>query len=208
MSRLIKRLRAKQSDTKFTETSPTKPTKKTSTRKRDKRKQAIPDEATFARVLDTFLETRDSVNKLNETKDKMRDDLVEYTQTHGAKDQKGNYILQAGNNVATVTSSEQRELNLDKVDRLLSKLIKRRFIRKKEATKVLYPEYKFKLTQSQYNSLREHLEEHAVIVERDLKVNETELELLVAKGVAKLEEVTQCYDKKPPKVQFRPSRIE
>lgn len=190
--------------------TPVPSTKKNSSKKianRRNQKKPSMSENQFKSLLETFLTNNEAKKNLDNTNSRLRDQLISYTKEHGALDGSGNNKIQVGDMVSFVQISRPRVLNVDKVQNFIKKLVKRSHLTKKEGKAVIYPEYQLKLNETQYKLLKTHLEDVGVIADRELKVDETELELLIPKGVASIDEVARCYDEEAERITFRPSRL-
>jgi hypothetical protein len=205
MSRLVKALRNKKTDTPNIPV-PSKKRKITSKRSKENRVKTITEE-TFSKIIETFVSNKEAIKRLEEANKNYYPDLVEYTKQHGAKDDKGNKTMRIGNIVSHVLVIKPRELNIDRVQRYIQKLVKRSHLTKKEAKNVVYAEYTLKLREDEYKRLEKHLEDMAILADREVKVDEEQLQLLIHKGVASIDEITNLYDELPEKIQFRPSRL-
>lgn len=206
MSRLIKAMRKKRQDTPNAPTISPKKREALKKRKKTDKPKTITDKQ-FASLLETFVSNKEAIKNIENTNTGYYSDLVEYTKAHGAEDAKGNRTVQVGKIVSLVMAIRPRQLNIDKVERFIQKLTKRSHLSKKEAKQIVYAEYTIKLSEDQYKRLEKHLEKEAVLADREVKVNEEALEMLIPKGVASIDEIAKCYDELPEKIQFRPTRV-
>jgi hypothetical protein len=199
MSRLIQALRNKKSDTAVKKVEPPQKVraetkKKPTTRLVKKVKDETLTESQFQQILNTYLNNKQAIKKLEEYNEAQKPKLVAYTQSKGVRDDKGNRLLQIGNMVAKVQVSVSSILNTERVEKLLHKLVKSKKITNKDKKKIISNQYSLVLTEDQYKQLEDKLDEMGVFVDTQVIVDEDALQLLPMSGHVTVEEIKNCYD--------------
>jgi hypothetical protein len=203
LSRLVQRLRKKQGDN-FTATTPTPKTKKLSKRKSS---LATVTENTFQQLLNSFLDNKETMKRLEESNKTNYQKLVDYTKENGTRDQNGNRLLQIGDMISHVGISVPTVINVERTSNFLKKLLKRGHINKKEKKEIIKKQYFLKLNEDQYKTLRKQIEALAILPEESITVDEEALKMLTMNGTASVEELSRLYDRGEEKIRFAPKRL-
>ena len=208
MSKFMDRLRSKRTDSVKMETpaaSPkTKPSKSLHNKKKDV-KLALND-IQFKTFLSLFMSNKETISSITATNEEYKPKLVEYTRAKGAEDEKGNRVFRYGNIIAAVRISRHKILLIEKVEKLVYTLKKKKVITPKEAKKIVSAQYSLTLNETAYQALQAELDNWGAVVQRNVSVDEEELKRLIAEGRLTVDKYNDLFEIEE-KTSFVPTRV-